>query len=415
MYTPRTPLYLSHSPTPRVEHFALLAALEAGVRGTLLSVMPLVIYRAFGDAALVSGIYLAVGVASLGCGLMVPWMTRWVARRWMFTLGGVLYLVGMVLALSGLPAFMALALLVNAVGTVTFTVCINAYILDYITRTELGRNETIRMVYSGAPWAVGPVAGVALLNWWEPAPFLVAGAFACALIAAFWWLRLGNGKQIARARGPAPSPLAFLGRFRQQPRLIAGWLFAIIRSCGWWVYVVYLPIYCIQNGLGEQVGGAALSVSNMLLFVTPLMLRHVHRVTVRAAVRGTFALSGIAFVLAWIAAPLPWLVVAALMAASVCLVMLDVCGGLPFLMAVKPSERTEMAAVYSSFRDVSGILTPGVAWLVLLVSPVAGVFAACGAGMFIAWAIAGRLHPRLGVPRIPQQPRPAPAEVLAAQ
>jgi MFS transporter, ACDE family, multidrug resistance protein len=28
-------------------------------------------------------------------------------------------------------------------------------------------------------------------------------------------------------------------------------------------------------------------------------------------------------------------------------------------MAVKPSERTEMAAVYSSFRDVSGILTPG--------------------------------------------------------
>ena len=31
---------------------------------------------------------------------------------------------------------------------------------------------------------------------------------------------------------------------------------------------------------------------------------------------------------------------------------------MPFLMAVKPSERTEMSAVYSSFRDVSGILTP---------------------------------------------------------
>lgn len=399
MFTPRTPIYLSHAPTPRVEHFALLAALEAGVRGTLLSVMPLVIYRAFGDAAVVSGIYLAVGLASLLCGLMVPWMTRFVARRWMFTLSGLLYLGGMALALSGVPTLKAAALLVNAVGTVTFTVCINAYILDYITRSELGRNETTRMVYSAMPWAVGPVAGVALLNWWAPAPFLVAGACAGAMVVVFWWLRLGDGKQIAKARGPAASPLAYLGRFRAQPRLIAGWLFAIIRSCGWWVYVVYLPIYCIQNGLGEQVGGVALSLSNGLLFVTPLMLRHVHRVTVRRAVRGSFAVAGALFVAAWVLAPLPWLVVGALMLASVCLVMLDVCGGLPFLMAVKPSERTEMAAVYSSFRDVSGILTPGVAWLVLLVSPVAGVFAACGAGMFVAWAIAGRLHPRLGVPR----------------
>jgi hypothetical protein len=81
------------------------------------------------------------------------------------------------------------------------------------------------------------------------------------------------------------------------------------------------------------------------------------------------------------------------------LVMLDVAGSLPFLMAVKPSERTEMAAVYSSFRDVSGILTPAVAGLVLAVAPVAAVFAACGGGMWVAWWIAGSLHPRLGRPR----------------
>ena len=58
-----------------------------------------------------------------------------------------------------------------------------------------------------------------------------------------------------------------------------------------------------------------------------------------------------------------------------------------------------MAAVYSSFRDVSGIVTPGVAWLVLLVAPVAGIFVAAGVGLLAAWAIAGRLHPRLGAPR----------------
>jgi hypothetical protein len=68
-------------------------------------------------------------------------------------------------------------------------------------------------------------------------------------------------------------------------------------------------------------------------------------------------------------------------------------------MAVKPSERTEMAAVYASFRDVSGIATPGGAWLVLLVAPLPGVFAAVAAAMAACFLVAGRLHPRLGALR----------------
>ena len=80
------------------------------------------------------------------------------------------------------------------------------------------------------------------------------------------------------------------------------------------------------------------------------------------------------------------------------LVLLDTCAGLPFLMSVKPSERTEMSAVYSSFRDVSGIVSPAVAWLVLQFSPVVGVFAVGAFILLGAWALAGRLHPELGVP-----------------
>jgi hypothetical protein len=86
-------------------------------------------------------------------------------------------------------------------------------------------------------------------------------------------------------------------------------------------------------------------------------------------------------------------------AASAGLVMLDVCGSLPFLMAVKPSERTEMAAIYSSFRDMSGIVTPLIGGAILLVAPVAVTFLATGAGMAAAWAVAGTVHPRLGVRR----------------
>ena len=410
MATRYIPDHLRHSPTPRIEGFAMLSGLEAGVRGMLISVMPLVMYAAYKDAALVSRIYFIVGIVSLIVGLMVPFLTRYMPRRWMYTCGTLLYLIGMALAVSGGQTATALALGCNAVATVTIFVCLNAYVLDYIPRIDLGRSQSLQMMYSAASWSIGPVLGVWLHTLWAPAPFLLAAAFALALLVTFWVLRLGNGKEISRAKGPPPNPVAFLGRFARQPRLIAGWLFAVIRSCGWWVYVVYLPIYCIEAGLGDKIAGVCLSITNALLFTSPLLLRLVKRATVRRAVQGGFLFCGVFFCAATTAAGVPLLAVALMMAGSVFLVLLDVSAGLPFLMAVKPSERTEMSAVYSSFRDVSGILTPGAAYLVLLVLPVSAIFAASGAGLLAAWGVAQRLHPRLGVPRRADGFSPAPGE-----
>jgi len=287
----------------------------------------------------------------------------------------------------------------NMLATATVFVCFNAYVLDYIASVELGRCETLRMFYSATAWTVGPAGGVWLMQWWEPGPFLISGVAATVLLVVFWWMRLGNGKLITKARAPTPNPIAYLFRFFEQPRLVAGWLFAVLRSCGWWVYVVYLPVFAIENGLNENVGGTALSISNAMLFLTPLMLKWIQRHSVRHAVRVGFLLGGLAFLGAATTANAPWLTVALLMIGSAFLVLLDICGGLPFLMAVKPSERTEMSAVYASFRDVSGILTPGIAWLVLLAAPLSATFAAAGVGLLGAWSIAGHLHPRLGVKR----------------
>jgi hypothetical protein len=370
-------------------------------------------YRAFGDAALVSKLYFLVGLASLLAGLLVPWLTRFLPRRWMYTTG-----VGLALAGCGLGAlggqWVLPALLCITIAVATIFVCLNAYVLDYIARADLGRSETLRLFYSAVAWSVGPVTGVWLMELWEPAPFLVSGLFASILLVVFWVMRLGDGKLVVRARGPAPNPLAYIGRFFGQPRLIAGWLFAVLRSCGWWVYVVYLPIFAVQSGLSDQVGGTALSLTNALLFTTPLMLRWMQAHTVRATLRLGFLVAGLAFAFAALAAPLPMAAVLLLMSGSAFLVLLDICGGLPFLMAVRPAERTEMSAVYSSFRDVSGIVTPGAAWLVLLVAPLPGIFAVVGCGLLAMWALAGRLHPLLGAAsperlaaRLARQPRPA--------
>jgi MFS transporter, ACDE family, multidrug resistance protein len=399
MATRYLPLSLRHSPTPQIKDFALLAGLEAAVRGTLISAMPLTVYATLGTAAATSRVYFIAGIVSLIWGLLVPSLTRILPRRWTYTLGCLLYLCGMTLAIIGTPTTITLSLICNAMATVTIFVCFNAYVLDYIDRADLSRGQSTQMVYAATSWTVGPLLGVALHEWWPPAPFILAGFWAMCLLTAFWFLRLGNGKQIARAKTPALNPLAYLMPFFQQRRLIAGWLFAVIRSCGWWVYVVYLPIFCIEAGLGNKVGGIALSTSNALLFVAPVISRAVKRHSVRRMVRMAFGICGALFALATIVSPLPWLTVAAVMCASVFLVTLDVVGGLPFMMAVKPSQRTEMAAVYSTFRDVSGIATPGAAYLVLLVAPLPGIFAACAVAMGAAFLVAGRLHPRLGAPK----------------
>ncbi|WP_193182783.1 MFS transporter [Nisaea sediminum] len=396
MFQRYIPELLRHTPRPGARGFAVLAGTEAIARGMLISVFPIVMYRAYQDSSLVSGIYFTLGLFSMCWGLLVPWLVRWIPRRWLYTAGALFYVVAAALVIFGEGELVAAALCFNMAATVTVFVCFNAYVLDYVASADLGRCETLRLFYSAASWTLGPAGGVWLLHFWEPAPFLVAGGAALALLVVFWWMRLGNGKLITRARAPTPNPIAYLGRFFAQPRLVAGWLFAVFRSAGWWTYVVYVPVFAIENGLGEQVGGIALSLSNAMLFASPLMLRWVERRSVRFAVRTGFLCAGTAFIAAGAVGALPWATVLLLMAGSTFLVLLDICGGLPFLMAVKPSERTDMAAVYSSFRDVSGILSPGVAWLVLLVAPVSGIFAATGLGLLASWMLAGRLNPRLG-------------------
>ncbi len=400
MHDRRIPEWLRHTPAPSVRGFAVLAGAEAISRGILVSVMPLVIYQTLKDESVVSEVYFLIGCASLILGLLVPYLIRFIPRRWVFSGGTLLYVVGALLATLGSPAGVVAGLAAITFSVVVTFVCFNAYVLDYVAKIELGRFETSRLFYSALGWTIGPALGVFLYGWWKPAPFLIAATAALVRLAIFVVMRLGDGRLITKSSAPPTSPFAYFQRFFAQPRLITGWIFAVVRSCGWWVYVVYLPIFALQNGLSEATGGIAMSISCAALFITPLMLRYMQSRSVRTAVKTGFLSAGLAFALAGLNFGHPLFAVAVLMIGSLFLVLLDVSAGLPFLLAVKPSERTEMSAIYSSFRDVSGIVTPGAAWLVLLVAPVSGVFIACGAGLFACWGLAHNLHPRLGQSRI---------------
>jgi MFS family permease len=406
MHERRIPEWLRHAPAPSVRGFAILAGTEAIARGILISVFPVVMYNALGDARVVSEVYFIIGAISLLIGLLIPYLIRFVPRRWVYVFGTLMFVAGGAAATLESPTAVVAGLALTTFAVVTTFVCFNAYVLDHVAKIELGKFETSRLLYSALGWTAGPALGTFLYGWWRPAPFLIAACAASAMLAIFLVMRLGNGKLITKSRRAPTNPFAYFGRFFAQPRLVTGWVFAVVRSCGWWVYVVYLPIYAVQNGLGSQLGGIALSISNAALFFAPLMLRFMQSSSVRTAVRTGFLFSGVLFLLAGAPAATPMMIVILLMAGSIFLILLDVSAGLPFLLAVKPSERTEMSAIYSSFRDVSGILTPGAAWLVLLFAPVTGIFAAGGAGLLCTWVLARKLHPRLGQARISVEPSP---------
>jgi predicted MFS family arabinose efflux permease len=381
---------------PGVAEFATIAGLEALVRGSTLAAYPLLLYRAWGDAAVVSELYFVIGLISLLTALTVPLLAQRLQRRWVYAMGLGLYVLSAAFGMLG-GKWTAAALLCNTMAAATSFVCFNAYVLDHVAKSEFARLESLRMFYGSAGWVLGPVLGVQLLPLWRGAPFLMAGLGATAILFYIRKIRLGNGRVMARQSSTASHPWVYLQRFFLQPRLIGGWLFAVMRSCGWWFYFVYVGIFAVQNGLGDAVGGIATSLANMGLLAAPLLYRWVQRHSVRRAIRSGFLLGGLCFTLATLLAPMPWATVGVLLLGSYFLVLLDVCAGLPFLMSVKPSERTEMSAVYSSFRDVSGILSPGLAWVVLQFTGVSGVFAAGGAALLLAWAVAGQLHPQLGV------------------
>jgi predicted MFS family arabinose efflux permease len=354
-------------------------------------------YHAWGSAAMVSQIYFVVGLVSLVTALMVPLLTRVFTRRLIYIFSALLYLVGAGFGILG-GKFATAALLCSVIAAAISFVCFNAYVLDNLDKSEFGRLETLRLFYSGLGWVVGPVMGVLSMSWWAGSPFVMVAIAALVMLTLILRTPLGRGKAIIQSPGRSSNPVANVLRFFSQPRLVTAWLIPLARSCGWWFYFVYIGIFSVEQGLGDQVGGIATSVANMGLFLTPLMLQWMQRNSVRVAVRAGFFFGGLSFIGATLLSVLPWLTVAVLILGTFFLVLLDTCGALPFMMAVKPSERTEMSAVYSSFRDASGIISPAIAWLVLQFFPVVGVFAASGFLLMAAWLVSARLHPQLGIP-----------------
>ena len=109
----------------RVEDSARIGGLEAWVHGGTLSVYPLVMYRAWGSAAVVSQIYFAIGLVSLFTALMVSALARRFPRRAIYLFASGVYGAAAVAGALG-GQWVTLAVLLSVMAAAISFVCFSA-------------------------------------------------------------------------------------------------------------------------------------------------------------------------------------------------------------------------------------------------------------------------------------------------
>jgi len=350
---------------------ARLNALECFSRALLVGVVPLLAFEALGSKQAVTQVYLLASLLTLTVTLNFATLERRLQRRRVVTLGCGLSLVSALIFWLGGGYELALAIGLQKAAGSLFALCLSLYIMDYIGKQELIVTESRRIFYSGVAWVVGPTLGVWLWNEsgrWTPLALSMLSS-TLALIY-FWYLRLGHDKVISQAKTASVNPLKLIPRYFSQTSLRIAYLITLTRSIFWLTLFIYGPIYVVEAGLPSWMAGALISLVSALMLLSPLISRLVRRHGTRLVTRLAQNLCAFALVMLFVTgSPQPigllYWVIASFGASA-----LDVVGNIPFMRLVKARERSEMAMIFSTWREMSNLLTPLLVTLVLLVAPI---------------------------------------------
>ena len=373
---------------------AKLSALEGAARAMLVGIVPLIALQALGSKEAVSWIYLAAAIFTLTVTLNFGVLERLLKRRWVLTLGGLFIIFASFLFYFAEGWLFSLAIGLRSAAASLFSVCLSLYVMEYINKADLSWTESRRVAFGGAAWLIGPTLGLWLWsNTSEILPFILAAVLASGMLFYFWRLRLGGSKVVQAAKKPASNPLNVVPRYFKQKRLRIAYFITLTRSCYWLTLFIYGPIYVVESGLPIWMAGGLLSVAASLMFFSPLIRHIAERFGTRNVIISALLLTSctlIAIGLIGEARPLGlvfWLL------GALGGVSLDLLCNIPFMRMVKPRERTEMTVVFSTWREMSELLTQMLIIAVLVFWPF-HVFYFVLAGMMLVAAYGARTLPK---------------------
>jgi predicted MFS family arabinose efflux permease len=147
----------------------------------------------------------------------------------------------------------------------------------------------------------------------------------------------------------------------------------------------------VQSGKGELAAAVLLSLGNAVLFGAAFIGKLARTRGIRRFIIGAFIGAGSLTILAALAYPWPWVAAGLLLAGALNVMILDGLGNIPFLRAVRPFERPQMATVFRTYIDLSDLLPAALYSVLLSFFDIRAVFFAAGLWMLIAAGISRHL------------------------
>ena len=213
-------VWLGVADLPNAMPFAVMCGLQGVARALPLTILPLTALEIMGSAQEVSLLYFCASFVGLAGSLSMPLLVHLIRRRRVVALGTVLICLAAALLSLGSGIVFAAGLTCFLVGFIAIDISLNLHLMDHIPRQEFGRFETVRVLFVGSGFIIGPMAGVWLSQaFGHPAPFIAMAVVTLIVYAVCLYLRFSDNKAIQAAKTSPPNPLKFFPHFFQQPRL----------------------------------------------------------------------------------------------------------------------------------------------------------------------------------------------------
>ena len=364
--------------------FAAFFFLQNLPRGMLLTVIPLQAYDLMGNAQDTSTLLFAVAVGGILAALTLPAFIKRIGLYPSYLLSCAAMVVSAALMMSEQLWIFSAGLFCHAFAIAAAEVTLSLYVMGRIARSQMTSFEPLRVFANVSALTVGPFLGVYLESQiLHQLPFISCIVFMLAAVLCFRWLGLQR-TVIPASKSDSVNPLKYLPRYLQQARLRLAYGLVLARSCWWTMFIIYVPIYAQQSGLGELTGAALVSIGTAWTLSVPFWGWVARQYGVRRLMFLGFSLSGGLTTLVYLAIDVPTIASVLLVVCALGATMLDGVGNVLFFRAVRAAERSEMTAVFVTYRDTGQLLTPGLYALLLSYFALPVVFATAAMWMFVA-------------------------------
>ena len=342
------------------QQFAAFFFLQNLPRGMLLTVIPLQTYALMGNARDTSALLFAVSIGGILAALLMPIIIRRIGLYPSYLLSCTAMVLSAGLMSTGDVWIFSLGIFSHVFAVAAAEVVTSLYVMGRIRRAQMTSFEPLRVLAVVLALTIGPFLGVYLMERvLHELPYILCALFMLASVGWFRALGLQN-TVVPASRSNSANPLRYLLRFLHQPRLRLAYGLALARSCWWTMFIIYVPIYAEQSGLGELTGAAIVSIGTAWTLSVPLWGWVARTYGVRRLMTLGFGTSSVLSLVVYLAIDTPALASVLLVISAIGATMLDGVGNVLFFRAVRSVERSEMTSVFVTYRDAGQLLTPGV-------------------------------------------------------